>query len=443
MPLFVRKLGREQVLDTTSLAYSFFFDANNVSMPAGPVWGYTVRGRRPVLYDQRNQALGVENPHVAIIAPSGTGKSVAFASILTDTMVGPRESRPDQVVLIDPKKDYERFCDYFGGTQIRWEVGRPRHVVNALQLYPDRHLDQQMQDVLGLIALATTTETNPLSPEDYAFWEWALRVTYERFGILREDEASWLATADGAPRTPTDFPTLRDLLVTISEGGECDRPSMVPLLRPWATGIYAGIFARHTTTDLSREPLVVFDLEGLTHSDDALKRLRPMATYLISLFIWGEARATRKKRILGTDEVATLLAYPATAHFFGNLLAMGRSYGLSVFHMSQQYTDYTQSKEGRRAITSTATKLLLKQVGGENINELIRDFQLTAGLRDFVLNAKVGTPGKWGSDGLMVTPRGMEAIEILPPPEVLELMRPPDSMAVVQQAAAVARAAQP
>jgi hypothetical protein len=322
-------------------------------------------------------------------------------------------------------------------------VGRPRHVVNALQLYPDRHLDQQMQDVLGLIALATTTETNPLSPEDYAFWEWALRVTYERFGIVREDEASWLATADGTPRTPTDFPTLRDLMVTISEGGECDRPSMVPLLRPWATGIYAGIFARHTTTDLSREPLVVFDLEGLTHSDDALKRLRPMATYLISLFIWGEARATRKKRILGTDEVATLLAYPATAHFFGNLLAMGRSYGLSVFHMSQQYTDYTQSKEGRRAITSTATKLLLKQVGGENINELIRDFQLTAGLRDFVLNAKVGTPGKWGSDGLMVTPRGMEAIEILPPPEVLELMRPPDRLAVVQQAAAVARAAHP
>ena len=434
MPLFVRQLGREQVLDTTSLAYSFLFDANNVSMPAGPVWGYTHRGRRAVLYDPRNQGLGVENPHVAVIAPSGTGKSVAFAGILVDTMVGPAESRPDQVVLVDPKRDYERLCAYFGGVQIKWEVGYPEHAVNALQLFPGRHLDQQMQDVLGLIALATTTPTAPMSPEDYAFWEWALRLTYERFGILRHEEETWFTTDNGTPRTARDYPTLKDLYKTISAGGECDRPTMEQLLRPWAAGIYSGIFARHTTADLADERLVVFDLEALTHSDDALGRLRPMATYLISLFIWGRARADRKQRILGTDEVATLLAYPATAHFFGNLLALGRSYGLSVFHMSQQYTDYTQSHEGRRAITSTATKLLLKQVGGENIDELTRDFRLTPRLRTFALNARVGTPGKWGSDGLMVTPRGTETIEILPPPEVLELMRPPDGTAVVRQA---------
>ena len=63
--------------------------------------------------------------------------------------------------LVDPKKDYERLCAYFGGVQVRWEVGQPRHAVNALQLYPGRHLDQQLQDVLGLLALATTTPTAP------------------------------------------------------------------------------------------------------------------------------------------------------------------------------------------------------------------------------------------------------------------------------------------
>ena len=81
-------------------------------------------------------------------------------------------------------------------------------------------------------------------------------------------------------------------------------------------------------------------------------------------------------------------------------------------------------------MTSTATKLLLKQVGGENIAELAKDFRLTARLKDFALGARVGTPGRWGSDGLMVTPRGTETIEILPPPEVLELLRPPDGPAV-------------
>jgi hypothetical protein len=92
----------------------------------------------------------------------------------------------------------------------------------------------------------------------------------------------------------------------------------------------------------------------------------------------------------------------------------------------------------RRA--ALATKLLLKQVGGENIAELVKDFQLTPRLRDFALGAKVGTPGRWGSEGLLVTPRGQETIEILPPPEVLELLRPPDGAAVVRQAAAVVEA---
>jgi hypothetical protein len=297
--------------------------------------------------------------------------------------------------------------------------------------------------VLGLLALATTTPTAPMSPEDYAFWAWALARTYRRFGIVREDPTSWLTTAGGAPRRPADYPTLRDLFQTIGPDGECDRPSLAALLRDWSVGMYSGLFARHTTADLSGARLVVFDLEGLTHGDDALGRLRPMATYLISLFVWGEARAQRRRRLLGTDEVATLLAYPATARFFGNLLAMGRAYGLSVFHMSQQYLDYTQSPEGRRAITSTATKLLLKQNGGENIDRLVRDFRLTERLRDFALGARVGAPGRWGSDGLLVTPRGVETIEILPPPEVLELLRPPDGCADGPSPAAAARVVTP
>jgi hypothetical protein len=407
------------------------------------VWGYTTRGRRPVLYDLRNQALGLENPHAAIIGPSGAGKSVAAASIVVETMVGPLASRPDQTIFIDPKKDYEKLCRYFDGTQIRWEVGHPPHVINALQLYPERHFDQQVQDVLGLIALATTTPTAPMSPHDYAFWELALRHTYERFGIVRNQPKTWLTKDGGTLRWPKDYPTLGDLAATLAPEGELDRPTMYQLLEPWAVGSFSGIFGRHTTVDLAAERIVVCDLEALTHSDDALKRLRPMATLLISLFIWGQARTHRKRRIIVTDEVASLLARPATAEFFSQLLYLGRSYGMSIIHMSQQYLDYTGSEQGRRAMTSTATKLLLKQVGGENIDELVRDFQLTQGMRDFVLNAKVGTPGQWGSEALMKTPRGVETIEILPPPEVLELMRPAEASAatVLRQATAIAKAA--
>ena len=434
MPLFVRRLGREQVFDTTSLAYSFLFDASNVSMPAGPVWGYTTRGRRPVLYDPRNQALGVENPHVAIVGPSGVGKSVAFAAILVETMVGPLESRPDQVCagrpqegLRAPVRLLRRGAGALGGRPAAARGQRPAALPRSA------HLDQQLQDVLGLLALATTTPTAPMSPEDYAFWEWALRVTYKRFGIVREDEATLAAHrrrdaphARGLPHPARPVRDDRRPGERHATGRRWRRCSA-----PWAVGVYSGLFARHTTADLAAERLVVFDLEGLTHGDDALGRLRPMATYLIALFVFGQARAPGA-RSASWARTRWPPCWPTPPRRASSATCW-RWAGATASRCStcpSSTSTTPRARRGRRAMTSTATKLLLKQVGGENIAGLAKDFQLTARLKDFALGAKVGTPGRWGSDGLMVTPAGTETIEILPPPEVLELLRPPDGAAV-------------
>ena len=172
---------------------------------------------------------------------------------------------------------------------------------------------------------------------------------------------------------------------------------MAALLRPWAVGVFAGLFARHTTADLAAERLVVFDLEGLTHGDDALGRLRPMATYLIALFVFGQARAAAQEAPPGHGRGGHAAGLPR----HGALLRQPAGDGpglrpLGVPHVASSTSTTPRAPEGRRAMTSTATKLLLKQVGGENIAALAKDFRLTARLKDFALGAKVGTPGQVG-----------------------------------------------
>ena len=278
----------------------------------------------------------MENPHVAILGPSGVGKSVAFAAILVDTMVGPPESRPDQVCagrpqegLRAPVRLLRRGAGALGGGRSRGTRSTP------CSSTPERHLDQQLQDVLGLLALATTTPTAPMSPEDYAFWAWALRGDLRalRHRPRGRGDAGCTPTT-GRPARPRTTPPCATCTGRIGpeagvrpadDGGAAARLGGGDVLRAVRPphhrrpGGRAAGGVRPGGADPRRRRAGAPAPDG--HLPDRPLRLGP------------GPGARRKKRLLGTDEVATLLAYPATARFFGNLLAMGRCYGLSVFHM--------------------------------------------------------------------------------------------------------------
>ena len=456
-PLLRGQLRRPRTFDTTTLAYSFLFAASNVGMPAGPVWGVSTHDGRPLRYDPWNRALGIEAPHIAILAPTGTGKTVTAWHLVCESLCGGSgpEGAPQRVILVDPKADYTRGVRYFGGTTLQWHVHAPAatgageaHTINVMQIGAGQTLDEAAKATLGLVALATSTPHYPMAPDTTGIWEAAIRAAYAAYGITPDDARTWHTRPDGAPRTPADFPTLATLYGIVAPDGAWDTPTLANALYPWARGTFAPLFARPTSVDLTAQRILSFDLESLTHDQDAAGRLRAVASYLIGTWTWALARATPGRTLLVLDEVETLLAYPETALLVGNWLALGRSYGLQVLHMSQQYLGYTQTPQGRRAISNTPTKLFLRQAGGENIAQLAADFSLTAAQRHFLLSARKGVPGQCGSEALLVTPRGMEQIEIVPPPDVLNVLATGDPAgmhpavrAVLDEAATVVAAA--
>jgi Helicase HerA, central domain len=415
LPLMRRKLRREQTVDTTTLAYCFPYSASVVSMGAGALWGLATRDRRLVLYDVwAPEGGGPAAPHFCIIAPTGAGKSFAFFAVLCEMLFGGGPYTPDQVMLVDPKGDYEKACKLLAGTHLVWGT-QPQQTVNVMDIDPAVGFDQTILDVLGFLSLAVSTPQYPLSPEEYGALAAAVKATYQKAGIDRGRAATW---------RPERMPTLADLYQVLKDEREWGNRSLANRLQPFAEPPWGALFAQKTTADLD-SPLIVFDLKAITQRQD--DRLRGLATYLVALLVW---RATNRshqegrliRRLVGLDEVETLLANPETALLVGNLLSLGRSFGLCIGHMSQQWVGYTQTQQGQRALTNTPTKLLLRQEGGVNLDQVTRDLKLFPEQRDFLLNAAIGFPGKHGSQGLLVTNRGREHIEILPPPEVMALM---------------------
>ena len=399
-----RALWCPQPTNTSTVAYSWPAAGSTVSMPAGPFWGVGAASAAPVLYDVYAQDQGVPAPHVALLGNTGHGKSTAFAHLLAEYLTQPR---PPEAIVIDPKGDYRRLCAALGGQRVAFSAA-PAQTINVMDLPPlpdgpplpggsggENPVHEAALNVVGFLQLACGQQT-PLTDEETAQAQMAALRAYadERGGrkpIKPDDPGTW--------RYPA--PTLGRLHAALLE-----RPatrSLANRLEPYAVGPLSALFGRPTTLDAAN-PLVVFDLVDLRD------QLRPVAVFLIGTHTWHRARRVPARRVFGMDEVPALLAHPATARLVGDMCAMGRSFGLSVWLLGQSRADFEQNAEGRRALEKCHTRLTLTGVGA----------------------------------GVLDTPRGRVALRILPTPEVQSWLPQPvrsgaEAAATGLQAAASSR----
>jgi hypothetical protein len=254
--------------NTSTLAYSWPCVGGTVSMPSGPLWGVEHQTGRPILFDPFARDLGgPPAPHVAIIGPTGQGKSTAFGHVLSEYLT---ESSPPEVILIDPKGDYSALCAHLGGTRIEM-AEEPTVTFNVMDL-PTRTMGatgnpvkEQVRTVLGLVQLMVATDGQALNSEERSVVQKATMQAYARCGVRHDAPDTW-----DLPKSET--PVLREIHREILDLGY---QSLAMRLEPYTHGLYARLFSSPTTADLDNR-LIVFDLQRL----DA--ELRPIVVHLIT-----------------------------------------------------------------------------------------------------------------------------------------------------------------
>ena len=307
--------GRDQLLvprnlDTSSLAVTLPLASSSPVMERGVLYGVAPESQSPIIIDPFDSSF--LNYNLAVIAPSGSGKSYFTKLLALRHLVAGTE-----FLVIDPEDEYRAVADAAGGSVVRLAAASP-HRLNPLDLVmPDTAgaeadpLAQSIAVVLGRLELLLCAGAGPggapgvLDIYERAALDEALVQTYEAAGIT---------TDPATHHRPVPF--LSHLHSALNQMDSDVAARLATRLRrhiPGAGSLGAGVFAGRTNVVLD-QPFVVFGIRELP------KELWPLAIHLISGHVWNTARRFRRQRLLVVDEAAMLLAHPSGARSWPTLL---------------------------------------------------------------------------------------------------------------------------
>ncbi len=332
-------LGRDELMVNTNmnsspLSTSFPFVSSDLTSDSGVLYGINLHNSSLVLFDR----FGLENANMVIFAKSGAGKSYTVKlEILRSLMFG------TEVMVIDPEQEYRYLAEAVGGAYLKIAIASD-HRINPFDLpelgeedSPEGVLRENIVRLVGLISLMV----DGLSPEEQGLVDRGLWEAYAIKDIT--PQTRW-----NKPETPTlqdFFNIMRDM-----EGGG----NIAVRLERFVEGTFAGVFNRPTNIDLNQQ-LVVFNVR------DMEDELRPIAMYVILGFIWNRIRSQLKKRLLVIDEAWIMMQHEESARFLFSMAKRARKYYLGVTTITQDISDFLQSKYGKPIVTNSSIQLLLRQ----------------------------------------------------------------------------------
>ena len=338
------RLGHAQTLTSSALAASFPFDAGTLAMPNGILYGLSRQSL--LIFDPFDR--GLTNANSVVIAPSGAGKSF-FVKLLALRNL----EEEIEFFVIDPDDEYRRLCEAVGGQYVRLALASAQ-AINPFDLplpaadepegEPRDPLAEQIDALLALLELMLADPGKELLAEERATLDRALYDTYAGAGIVPGDPGSWAAPA----------PLMADLATQLATLPGDTAASLRLRLRRYVDGSLAGLVNRRTNVDLDGR-LVVFSIQRLD------RRLQPLAIQIITSYVWGRIRRSRKARRLVVDEGWKLLQHPAGGDFLQAMYRRARKYELGLDLIVHRAEDLRNSEHGDAILANAAVKVVLKQ----------------------------------------------------------------------------------
>ena len=361
-PLGTDKLMVNSKLNTSPLSSVFPFISFDLTSNKGIMYGVNRHNNSLILFDR----FSLENYNSVLFAKAGAGKSYfTKLEILRSLMF------ETEIIVIDPEREYEKLAEAVGGSFFNISLTSEHHI-NPFDLAPPREdespADIFRSNIINLIGLFRIM-LGGITPEEDALLDKAITETY--------------ASRDITP--DTDFknavmPILSDLeliLASIS-GGE----NLAQRLKKFTRGTWAGFLNQPTNVEINKK-MTVFSIR------DMEDELRPVATYLITHFIWNEVRREAKKRLLVIDEAWWLMKQEDGASFLFGIAKRARKYYLGLATITQDVGDFLNSPYGKAIITNSSIQILLKQ-SPATIDVLKDVFKLTDEEKFLLLESDVG-----------------------------------------------------
>lgn len=364
LPVGLNTVEIQRTLTTASTAIFVPFTTQELFQSSGMYYGLNAISRNLIFFDRKS----LKNQNGFILGTPGSGKSFAAKREMVNVLL----NTDDEVLIIDPEREYTPIAEGFGGEIVHISAGSKTHI-NPLDITMDYSDDDdplllKSEFILSLCELLVGGR-NGLTAAEKTVIDRSVKLTY----------AKYFSNPGKHP-----IPTLLDFHEVLKDQPEVEAKNIALSMELYVTGSL-GVFAQPTNIDIKNR-LVVFDIKDLG------KQLRTLGMLVVLDQIWNritQNRAIGRRTWLYIDEIYLLFQNEYSANYLFELYKRARKWGGIPTGITQNVEDLLISDLARRMLSNSDYIMMLNQAPSDRA-ELAQLLNISNQQLGYVTNAPEG-----------------------------------------------------
>ncbi|MDR0930345.1 MAG: ATP-binding protein [Clostridiales bacterium] len=375
LPLGINTIHATRSLTTESTAVFMPFTSQELMQKDGMYYGLNAVSKNLLMFNRKH----LKNPSGFILGTPGSGKSFSAKREMVNVLL----NTDDDVLIIDPEREYTPVAQNFRGTLINISTSSQNYI-NPMDMTSD-YSDDENPVVLKSEFILSLCETLlggnvGLSGTERTIIDRCVRNVYaEYIQDFNQDK----------------IPTLLDFQLMLERQPEPEARGIALALEIYTKGSLS-IFANKSNVNLANR-LVVFDIKDLG------KQLKTMGMLIVLDAIWNRITTNRlsgKRTWIYMDEIYLLFTNEHSAQFLFELYKRARKWGGIPTGITQNVEDLLQSDLARRMLSNSDFLLMLNQAGPDRI-ELANLLNISNTQLSYVTNADAGQGLLFSGDAII------------------------------------------
>jgi type IV secretory pathway VirB4 component len=364
LPLGKNFVDIRRTLTTASTAILMPFTTQELFQPGGIYYGLNAISRNLIFFDRKT----LKTPSGFLLGTPGSGKSFSAKREIVSVLL----NTDDEVLVIDPEREYTPLAAGLGGEVIHISAGSKHHI-NPLDIsmdYGDSEDPWLFKNdfVLSLCEIMIGGKKE-MDGHQRSVIDRASRLTYQEY----------FKSNGTAP-----MPTLKDFYHHIKDQPEKEAEGIALSLEMYIEGGLS-VFANPTNVDIQKR-FVVYDIRDLG------KQLKTMGMLIVLDQIWNritQNRAIGRRTWIFIDEIYLLFQNEYSANYLFELYKRARKWGAIPTGITQNVEDLLISDMARRMLSNSEFVVMLNQASSDR-EELAHLLNISSRQLSHVTNVGAG-----------------------------------------------------
>lgn len=363
LPYGLRKIDAIRTLTTESTAVFIPFRAQEISHSGGIYYGQNVISKNMII---ANRKL-LLNGNSFILGVSGSGKSFTAKREIVNQIL----ASDDDIILIDPEREYSSLVRAMGGEIIHISATSPNHI-NAMDMnrdYGDGANPVILKSEFVLSLCEQLIGGQNLGAKQKSLIDRCTASVYRKY--LQSNYRD-------------NPPTLQDFHAELLKQSEPEAQEIALAIELFTSGSL-NTFAKPTNVDVNNR-LICYDILDLG------KQLLPIGMLVVLDSILNritQNRAKGKNTFIIIDEIYLLFQHEYSANFLFTLWKRVRKYGAFCTGITQNVDDLLQSHTARTMLANSEFIVMLNQASTDRM-ELARLLNISDLQLSYITNVEAG-----------------------------------------------------